>query len=379
MTEDDAERRALALAGDPFFNTRVRVLKSAWTTPFADVPAAVFHVGDPWVYFQMYDALPWLLSSSIPSRRYLGRHFLRFVPLKYYPEIGEIARNSDTATEALAEYVIAEAFRPSLSMVPPQRMPGPFVDDAIRDRATRLSALCGFPDNVGYASRDLVERRNLRAVLYAPDPNLTTPGSTSRSPTGIKTLILHGTWAATGTWWREVPGTANFWAYIKTIVSDLVGAGDEFTWSGANNDAARRTAAYDLLNWRAAHPEDRLQIIAHSHGCNVVFLAAAMDPEFEIENVVALGTPARIEYPPIFMRNIKRCHNVYSEHDSVQWAGGMGGRRGEGRTIADSSSSANFHVPYWSPKAWGVRTVDHSDLHEEQVWRNNELDQCLYP
>jgi hypothetical protein len=189
------------------------------------------------------------------------------------------------------------------------------------------------------------------------------------------TIIVHGTWAASRTWWREQPGQQNFWAYIRGYCSALFGAGGEFTWSGGNNHADREQGARDFINWWNKMGAPRpLQVIAHSHGCNVVYLACVMEPQLHIVNMVSLGAPVRTWYPPpIAMQSrISRIHNIYSRHDAVQPVGSIGGRRGEGRTLADSFQITNHHIPWVDPNVRMV-VVGHGDLHDPTMWNNNGL------
>jgi len=190
-----------------------------------------------------------------------------------------------------------------------------------------------------------------------------------------ETVIVHGTFAKSATWWREQAGTNNFWAYIRQFCPMLYGAGHEFTWSGLNSDTEREQGARDFINWwHGEGAPQPLQVIAHSHGCNVVYIACAMEPKLSVVNLVALGSPVRIEYPPTVAAGsrIQRIHNVYSEYDTIQVLGSLGGRRGEARTLGDGSRITNHHVPWEDPATHLVR-VGHGDLHEELVWHGNGL------
>jgi pimeloyl-ACP methyl ester carboxylesterase len=72
-----------------------------------------------------------------------------------------------------------------------------------------------------------------------------------------------------------------------------------FRWSGENTDEARQQAAQELAefinNYQFAEGET-LNIVAHSHGGNVAFLAS-QQVNRQINNLVTLGTPIR-EYQP---------------------------------------------------------------------------------
>ena len=190
----------------------------------------------------------------------------------------------------------------------------------------------------------------------------------------LTTIIVHGTWAAGADWWKEVPGTSNFWSYIQGLAPTLYSGSDAFSWSGANQHVDRVAAALDLRNWCIAHNADPLQAIAHSHGVNVCLLASRLGVKFE--NLIALATPVRFDYVPD-MRNIANLVNLYSEYDSVQTPlATIGYKRNEGRTLADSPAMINQHVPYYSTVNT-AQSVGHSDLHEPAVWQGNAIEPYL--
>lgn len=191
-----------------------------------------------------------------------------------------------------------------------------------------------------------------------------------------QTVIVHGTLASRGDWWREKPGQKNFWEYIHAKTGDCVRQGSEFSWSGGLFDSDREQGARLFLNWWYGQGKPTLRVIAHSHGANVVWCAAALDPALVVESMISLGTPICVGYP-LRLKQIRKIDNVYSEYDRTQWLGATAtGSRGEGRTLPDSSQVTNYHVPNWNPSV-RVQTVDHSDLHEPSVWRDNHLDALL--
>jgi hypothetical protein len=190
----------------------------------------------------------------------------------------------------------------------------------------------------------------------------------------LTTIIVHGTWASGSDWWKQVPGTANFWSYIGGLTATLYGAPDAFAWTGANQHVDRVAAAVDLKSWCASHGVTRLQAIAHSHGVNVCLIASRLGLVFE--NLIGLATPVRFDYVPD-MRNIRSLVNLYSEYDSVQTPlATLGYKRGEGRTLADADVMINQHVPYYSTVNT-AQSVGHSDLHEQAVWQGNGLEPYL--
>lgn len=182
------------------------------------------------------------------------------------------------------------------------------------------------------------------------------------------TIIIHGTWAATSDWWQR---GGNFWNYINGITGNVYGENDAFSWSGANNHVERIKAAHELVRWVGLHRCANLDIIAHSHGGNVSFLATRLG--LKIRKLITLGTPVRLEYLPD-LRNIGMLYNLFSATDFVQTpAGTFPNRRGEGRTLSDGMTMINQIV---TDDGHGGRP-GHSELHEPDTWKANHLENLL--
>lgn len=223
--------------------------------------------------------------------------------------------------------------------------------------------------------RDFPELRDIvissLQALPRQTPAALGPPPLSGGPGGsqVLTVIVHGTFAANQTWWQQ--GTGNFWAYINSKVSNLCGGQGAFSWSGANHHAARVQAGGALVNWAAKQTYQSLDIIAHSHGGNVCFLASRMG--LKIRKLITLGTPIRTEYPPD-VRQIGTIHNVYSTRDHVQTpTGTLPNRRGEGRSLGDAANVINHRA---DDDGHGGQP-GHSELHEKDAWIASNLDPLL--
>jgi hypothetical protein len=178
---------------------------------------------------------------------------------------------------------------------------------------------------------DILMRR-----LNLPLPPIGAPISSSKD----MTIIVHGTWAATQTWWRQ--GSNNFWDFVNGRVRNLYGGPGCFRWSGNNSHAARVSAAKALLRWTQQQSYNNLDVVAHSHGGNVCLLATRAG--LKINRLFLLGTPIRTEYLPD-LRNVREVHNIFSTHDHIQTpAGTLPNRRGEGRTLGDSRLVVNYRA-----------------------------------
>ncbi len=137
------------------------------------------------------------------------------------------------------------------------------------------------------------------------------------------TLVIHGTFAADGSWWRLGAGGAGTFAdrleaalaqrhTSGTVWRPALEAGmnyEDFSWTGANRDSDRRAGARklrgslaDLASRLDATPEQPLTVnlVAHSHGGNVALAALDKLPAtVRIGRVVLLGTPLIVRRPAL--------------------------------------------------------------------------------
>jgi hypothetical protein len=135
---------------------------------------------------------------------------------------------------------------------------------------------------------------------------------------GHLTIIVPGTWNDHGKW-----DSSPFKQQVsksfgeKAIVLSNGGMG--------NSREARAAAAKQLekmINEHVFAPGEKLNIVTHSHGGNVVAEATQEGLKVGINNLVTLGVPVRSDYT--FKESVIGKHlNVYSYHDDVQRAGGM--------------------------------------------------------
>jgi hypothetical protein len=196
-------------------------------------------------------------------------------------------------------------------------------------------------------------------AAHESNPPTTTPPNL--------TVIVHGTWASTSTWWMP---KGNFWQYINNITKNVYSGPNPFSWTGNNNHADRMQGAQDLVQWATGQTYQYLDLIAHSHGGNVCLHASRLG--LKIRKLVLLGTPIRLEYLPD-LKNIEVIYNIYSTADLVQGPGTFPNRRYEGRSLADGERITNYSaVDDGSGKIPG-----HSDLHEPATWNANKFDQLL--
>jgi hypothetical protein len=105
-------------------------------------------------------------------------------------------------------------------------------------------------------------------------------------------ILVHGTWAR-GAKWIE-PGSET----VKGVVAQLhaPAATVAMRWSGRNTFSARRQASEmlgkEIQEQASRHPNDKIFVIAHSHGGNVAMQAIQNgDVRDKISGLVCLSTP----------------------------------------------------------------------------------------
>jgi RHS repeat-associated protein len=178
-------------------------------------------------------------------------------------------------------------------------------------------------------------------------------------PDGLLTLLIHGTYSSPQTFstgFRAAAGST----FGETPVA--------WQWSGGNSDLDRHAAGLKLARYIKAyqreHPCEPINIVAHSHGGNVAYIASRWA---QIDTLVTLGTPFGA-YMPV-LDNIGQLINVYSGRDYVQVNGGnaysIGGQEfgTAGRTAPAERSVTNVQV---TTKTWGIPA--HSELLSPAVW-----------
>ncbi|PTQ83094.1 hypothetical protein C8R21_10297 [Nitrosospira multiformis] len=160
-------------------------------------------------------------------------------------------------------------------------------------------------------------------------------------------LIIHGTWARTASWWQ--PG-GDFHTYILQSVDPSVYSGsDRFEWSGGYSDQARALAALTLTAWVQGKGLESPDFFAHSHGANVVLLA---NQAIDIGRMVLLACPVHPhKYWPNF-GHVNRVVSVRVRLDLVILAD-RGGQRFNHPDIIENV------LPVW---------FDHSAPHEPDIW-----------
>lgn len=217
----------------------------------------------------------------------------------------------------------------------------------------------------GVGSRDLLVRDVAAYALAHIDPKnpklnrLLVPRQLrSRRKRSRTSTIIHGTWAASSTWWQ--PPNGDFWSYLHDHVdSSLYAAQDRFGWTGGYSDAARADAGTALHDWVESHDLDGLDLYTHSHGGNVAMLAN--HAATQVGKLVLLSCPVHWpKYTPDFSA-VQKVISVRVHLDLVILAD-----RG-GQKFTDPRIQENV-LPVW---------FDHFATHDPANWQKYNIPAML--
>jgi RHS repeat-associated protein len=187
-------------------------------------------------------------------------------------------------------------------------------------------------------------------------------------PDGRLTIIVPGTWSrgviirSKNTEWAQ-PGTP-----FNRAVSETFGEPAQVVeWPSDNNKGARKTGAEWLQERIEAHTFDEgesLNIVAHSHGGNVVKAYTHRPGARKIATLVTLGTPQRDD-ASVDPSKVGKYINLYTLEDDTQVEGGpwgfLTGRQDPAAQNIDATGVAHGH----------------GDLHTERVWNSEVRDKVV--
>jgi hypothetical protein len=218
-----------------------------------------------------------------------------------------------------------------------------------------LAALC-----LAKMGETLPEKLEGKDMRMAP---LASAAATAPTVKKSMTVIIHGTFAKDGAWYR--PG-GDFHTYIKkSVYRDVYSGSDFYSWSGGYslNDTTLKAiwtkAAKRLVAWCAAHPAKTLRLIAHSHGANVVNIATQLG--LPACTLINLSIPVRRwNLPDISKVSSNRVFTIHSSIDLVVAVDG-GAQNYRGTSIRQFE------------KERIIARFGHSDSHEEKPWRKKNI------
>lgn len=184
-----------------------------------------------------------------------------------------------------------------------------------------------------------LRQQSSASAVSAMSPAATTSGhrdSTNSQARQQHVLFVHGTYSETAEERWAAPGQPFPEAMLEHFGTESY---DAFGWSGGATEAARQTAAEALLEkireTKASMPDHDINVVAHSHGGNVLARTLKMmDGDESIASAMLLGTPQFRKQGPLGgnprntmwnadAQNHVRgdIYNIYSRHDYIQTKG----------------------------------------------------------
>lgn len=185
-------------------------------------------------------------------------------------------------------------------------------------------------------------------------------------PDGLLTVFVHGTDSSPDKFDDN---------YVQTVTSQM---GDTnaivFDWSvdtfnDSNSHDTRIEASEKLHKLIADYefsPGETLNIVAHSHGGNVVMDAINTGLDRKVDNLVLMGAPVRDEYSLKNRNDVGNAYNIYSSLDLIQTGGGIGDGENNKRTRDGFENLSVNRGGSW--KDW--RYI-HSRLAEQEIWNKD--------
>lgn len=144
---------------------------------------------------------------------------------------------------------------------------------------------------------------------------------------------FHDVWTVNGTPVSQIPELQMKWSLWTGTLGQLSTHQGHFRWAGSDDYNVRSAGAYQLARYlnqvAALAPRERINVVAHSHGCNIVKMASS-DPNLAgnvyIDKAVFLACPHFEARGPgvnyySYEANPNRFGailNLFSEADSVQ-------------------------------------------------------------
>jgi len=229
------------------------------------------------------------------------------------------------------------------------------------------------PDPIEYSDEGIKAAggKNLQAFLHNPESfnrysYCNNNPINSIDPDGYRTIFIHGTGSVSSIF------TNTYISFVQSTFKDSF-LSYSFSWTGGNSNSARLHAALALsmlINSYDFAEGEQLNIIAHSHGGNIAFLASQLGLKHKIDNLVILGTPIRNDYQPN-KANIGNIFNIYTQYDEIQLHGGkgkwysflFGGEAGPAGRTLENAKNINLNIN------WGAE-ASHGCFLNQDIWRN---------
>ena len=188
----------------------------------------------------------------------------------------------------------------------------------------------------------------------------------------ISTIFVHGTWSDPSTFKSDFKK-----AVAQTLKDDNQ---KNFSWSGNNDVESRKGAGKELAQMikkeiKNLEDGEKITIIAHSHGGNVVKYASQELSKGELDRVIFLATPHRNDasFNQASLNKGGRVVNVYGSKDLIiqkflgsgLWVFTLDFAK---RTM---NSATNIQINQGSRTLGTEQDGSPHSIHTKQNWKNN--------
>ncbi|MFI6375143.1 hypothetical protein [Streptomyces sp. NPDC050546] len=205
-----------------------------------------------------------------------------------------------------------------------------------------------------------------------PQPIAGSSGRTRRDrQRGRASIIVHGTRAYKGDWWRP---RGVFYEYLANgPKSNLINDECPWSWSGELDAKVRRMAARSLAGFQRDRNIRKFDtIIGHSYGGGIALMATQFGAK--ARNIILLSTPA-LDYEPNW-DNVDEVKSLRIHWENVLMLDCLNRIiRIKKPPIRQRFSDARIHeiptLPLWFR--------EHSSTHDPSVWVANSIPELIWP
>ena len=191
-------------------------------------------------------------------------------------------------------------------------------------------------------------------VLRPPEP-------VPRADAGL--TLVHGThfdFNSDPDWYY--PGTGDLHTYIQPHRNDIYSGVDFFEWEGRWSDRARDVAAKNFTTWVRHQGLEGCDVVAHSHGGNVVMRAA--ENGLKLRRVLFLSCPVHWDKYNLLHGNIAQAYAARVRFDFVILADWGAQKFPDSANLVEERRVGGFFG-------------GHSDTRTSDTWQSDQIENML--
>lgn len=212
------------------------------------------------------------------------------------------------------------------------------------------------------ASIEALLRRYLRGDIFEPYPPAASLAPNERP--GL--MLIHGTNMPGSRPDWSVPGSGELFRHIQTnLRPDVYAGSDFFRWEGGYSDYAREVAAENICRWVSQRDLAGIDVVAHSHGGNVVLKATELGCKFG--EILLLSCPVHSAKYRLRPGHARRARSVRIHLDWVLLLDYLANRSTAvaAQHFPSSSGIEETILPHWF--------YDHSTTNKLATWEKYNI------